>query len=1256
MNAKNLPLKFAFFVVLPALVCLYSIYRSGLNVGIDLAGGHSMVFEIRTKEAEMQGLEARKGELRGRLDRAADEAERSRLTDAIKAIDSELSRLKAERAYARDLPERMIAVFKKRVDPTGLRNIQWRPIGGNRIEVRMPASSAESQQAGRRYQEAMENLEKGNLQRSEIRKVLEAPADRREAVIEAVARGDKPMADRLRDFAAANDHAKAAAEKLKELQGKLQDLPADAPKEKRKQLAEAVGKAKDDGRNARGAWRRLRRGLQEGNISRGQMEVILRGYISPREQRVIKDEQEKRTRREAFARGMEEIRKAHAARLAEIDAVVEAYKAWANIRQHLEDPADLKRLIRKAGVLEFRITPSIYMGDRSIRPTDKEMDYYRGALTRDGPEAVRKQGGKYAWFPLHDESGFDDFILADHAGKTYILLCNEPDKIMLQETGRIAWRLRRAYPERDKNNRPAVGFEFNEAGARLFNDLTGRHIGRPMAILLDDEVYSSPSIQTAISKKGIITGMFTREEVSDLARTLEAGSLPGRLNPQPVAESTFGPAIGQINKERGIRAAYWGLIAVAVSVLAYYLLAGGIADVALVLNIILVLGAMSLLDAVFTLPGIAGVILTIGIAVDANVLIFERLREEQARSQSVRMALKNAYERAFSAIFDANVTTLLTCLILGWVGTQEIRGFAITLGLGIVFSLFTALVVTRWVFQALLDTRILTKPVSMLHIIGTPRINWMSKRYFFWCISAVLMGLGIASLVVQGGDVLGIEFSAGTKATITLRGDALMDGELPNDALISDRFKAKALELDYEKLRATATVETVVGPDAAGKFLDKYDADGDERVTEGEWKARAGNEAYFAKLAGDDKSITRLELKDRLPALSYQITTTETVLDKVRNTIRAAFGPQLEKRTRLAFQVVRGGRSQPIGAAIAADGNTLITSDLAQKAEAAYQGDLEDFVGGVMYVVRDVTPAISLDELKQRIAGMRNQPDFDFVRINETDVLGVGEPKDGKYTSFLVLAAPADPDASRTTRTWNDFTKSAYQWVVDQPLTREEAIVVNNFDAAIAAEATGLAVVAILLSCAAIVIYLWVRFGSAQWGLAAVICLVHDVIIVVGLVAVSGWLHDKFLGRLLGIESFKIDLAMIAALLTVIGYSVNDTIVVFDRIRENRGKLTTISPQVLNASINQTLSRTLLTSGTTFMVVFIMYVWGGPGIHAFNYALLAGIIFGTYSSVAVASPLLLGFKQALVVKTAAGRPAADRNTAPKAQGLGPGPK
>jgi SecD/SecF fusion protein len=202
---------------------------------------------------------------------------------------------------------------------------------------------------------------------------------------------------------------------------------------------------------------------------------------------------------------------------------------------------------------------------------------------------------------------------------------------------------------------------------------------------------------------------------------------------------------------------------------------------------------------------------------------------------------------------------------------------------------------------------------------------------------------------------------------------------------------------------------------------------------------------------------------------------------------------------------------------------------------------------------------------------------------------------------------------------------------INDALAREESLPVLNFDQAIAGEAARKAIMAIIFSWLAIVLYLWLRFGSLQWGIAAVICLVHDVLIVLGLVALSGYVYNTF-GEVLGIQAFKVDLAMIAALLTVIGYSVNDTIVVFDRIRENRGKMTTITPQVLNSSVNQTLARTLLTSTTTLIVVLVMYIFGGAGIRAFSFALLMGVLFGTYSSIAIASPLLMGFKKAVTAK------------------------
>jgi SecD/SecF fusion protein len=1274
MNAKNLPLKILLFVVVPAALCVWSIVGRGLKPGLDLAGGYVMEFVIRTREAELEGLRARRERVQAALDTATSEAKRSELTATLKQIDAKISQLESAGGMVGNLSERMAEVIKERIDPQGLRNVQVRPVGRDRIEIRMPAASEASQRAGRAYGQAVERLIKLNVQRSEIRRVIEAsPADR-PRVIEAIAGRNEQMAEALRELGSARDAAAGAGARREQairrflqadtagreavLQTLADRAPAlvnalrrraarvepnapRAPAAKPAELADALLAAENAVRDKTAAFRSRREALRDGNISRARLESVLRQYVSPKEAEAIRDKVEVETRRERYRRGLRRLREKCAdqpRRLEQLEQAVKAYEAWADVRQHLESPDDLKRLIRKAGVLEFRIAPvpaHLSTDRRHLRVPEQVVAEYRRRLQEEGPEAIRDSGDNYAWFPVHSPTGMDSFALADYGGKTYILLANEPGLVMLQEPGKVRWQLD-AYPTSDRQARRAVGFDMDETGARLFARLTAANRGRHLAILVDDEVHSAPVIRATISKSGIIEGRYTRDEVADLVRTLDAGSLPGRLDPNPVAdEQLFGPAIGRINRQRGVQAARWGLVAVAVFILGYYLLAGGIADLALALNVVFVLGAMSLMSAVFTLPGIAGVILTIGIAVDANVLIFERLREEQQRSQSVRMALKNAYERAFSAIFDANVTTLITCLILGWVGTPEVRGFAITLGLGIVFSLFTALVVTRWVFQILLDRRLIRRPIRMGRLLGVPSVNWIGKRHYFWGVSGVLIVLGVASLVWQGRNVLGIEFSAGTKATFALRPNALIAGRLPNDEVVREHFEAGASRLGYERLRDTAVVKEIIEPQAVAAFFTQHDRDGDGRVTAGEWLAGRGNtRAYFDRLdAGGDGVLSREEVSGRLPSRTFEVTTTETEPNKIKTVVRQQFGQQLESRTECRFDLARGRANAELGVQAAPDGVTAITPELSRQANLAYRSLLEDFEGGVVMIVSNVQPAISVAQYRSRIGDARRQPDFDFARIEDAEVIGLGQAASDQHTQFAVLASPADPAALEVARTRQPFKDSARRWLVEEPLQRGETVFVTAFSPTTAAQQAQLAVVAIVLSCAAIVGYLWFRFGSVQWGLAAMVCLLHDVVIVVGLIAASGWLHTTLFGRALAMDSFKIDLAMVAAILTVIGYSVNDTIVVFDRIRENRGKLATVSPQVINTSINQTLSRTLLTSGTTFIVVFIMYVWGGPGIHPFNYALLAGILFGTYSSVAVASPLLLGFKQAVVVRT-----------------------
>ena len=1168
MNSKNLLLKFG-FVILLVLFALWSIFLGrGLREGIDLRGGYSLVFEISVSEGDSSNV-----------------------------------------------AERTIAVLKRRIDPRGLENIEWRPLGKNRIEVRMPAGREESRTARNAYTDALSQLEKGNIHHSEIWKVLEADKADRPAVIAALAGRDKDRVKKLQEMAQANDAAMEAKKKVEQARG------------------EAAGqKAQKIYQDAMNVFEGKREELLESNIKLRRLQVILNYHVSPAEADAIADKKEIARRRRQFADGLADLKAKHPSMAGEIDHVVDLHKQWAAVRRYLDDPSDLKRLIAKAGVLEFRIarySPEAG-GDFSLSAALR--DTYEKQLLTEGPEAGRKRGEAYQWFNIRgDREGYGRLIVAaDDAGEYYVLLSNQPNDVLLQDD----WQLSDAYATTDPNTMtPAVEFKFDVRGATRFARLTSNHKGHAMAILLDDEVYSAPTIQAVISDRGIITGRFSPEDVADLVRTLDAGSLPARLNSEPVAERTFNPAIGRVNREMGKNAAYWGLIAVAGFMLIYYLRAGFIADVALVLNIILVVGAMSLMSAVLTLPGIAGLILTIGIAVDANVLIFERLREEQARAQSVRMALKNAYERAFSAIFDANITTMITCLILGWVSTEEVQGFAITLGLGIIFSMFTALVVTRWIFQLMLDRRALTKQVFMLHIVGVPRINWMSKRHFFWVLSLGMMTVGVISLAAQGRDILGIELSSGTQAVIKLKENALIDGQLPNDLLVRERFIDRAGQLGYEKLQATARVEELVDEYKVKNFLEDHHLSGDGNITPAEWQREKLNSAYFDILDADkDKLLTREELKN-LPERSYQVSTTEDRPKVIREVAGEAFGEALEARMRCDFKLVKGGKSSEVGVAVAADGMTKITAKLLRAADPKYLPVLRDHLDGVMFLIRDVKPAITRGELIQQVRQMRGQIDFADQRFNPTEIIPLVPVGEEGYSAFAVLVSPEDPSEIDDAASWEGFAK-AEQALLAEALRREQAIEVTSFDAQIAGEAQGRAIFAIILSCLAIVAYLWLRFGSAQWGLAAVICLIHDVLIVVGLVAASAWVHGTFIGRMLGMTSFKIDLAMIAAILTVIGYSVNDTIVVFDRIRENRGKLRTVSVQVINSSINQTLSRTLLTSSTTFIVVMIMYVWGGPGIHAFTYALLAGILFGTYSSVAVASPLLMGFKEALVSRAA----------------------
>jgi SecD/SecF fusion protein len=1175
MSGKYLWLKFA-SVGLLVLICLGSIfYGDGLKMGADIAGGYSMIFEIRE-------------------------------VDSPNAVNQTIS------------------VLKKRLDPSGLSSLEFRPLQNNRFEIRMPAASEDSQTRRNEYQNALEDLLDTNIQPSDIRAAQALSGEARQGKLDELATGSDARREVLAKVVSLADELDAANTRLQELQNKTaaaENLSEEQIIERDKQLQAA--------RNVRAEamdqYRETYDQLLETNINPMELHGLRAQYIEAQAKRREKDRQ---AAMENYQGRLERLLERYPGREDMLREVMRRFEDWVAVRRPLEDPGDVIRMIRKSGVLEFRIAPKV--GEL----TNAQVGAYRNRLRKEGPEGSRRDSDEYQWFPLLDEEGFGGNITEDFAGRRYVLLSNKAGETLLKgRPGEPQWSLKSAQPSMS-TGRPSVLFTMSPVGARLFGELTSQNVDKQMAILLDDEVYSAPNIQSAISDSGQITGRFTRQEVEDLVQILNAGSLTGKVSDEPVSQTSFSPALGAVAIEKGKQAAIIGLIAVAIFMVLYYLLPGFVADLALLLNLTLMLGFMSLFQAVLTLPGIAGVILTIGIAVDANVLIFERLREEQKKGIGLRQAMKNAYERAFSAILDANLTTLLICLFLfvvfGSVGMEEIRGFAITLGLGVAFSMFSALVFTRWIFQVLLNIGVLKDKVVMLRLVPKVNVNWMQKRYMFWIVSAALLVSGVTALVWQGRNVLGIEFSSGTQAVMRFKDDVVIDGNLLDDAVVRQRFHEHAEGNDR---LLTARVEEQIDEDLQQQFLSMYDADGNDAISKAEWSDAGKNMEFFALVDENDDGVLDAAELSRLPQRNYQVTTTETDVKVVEDVIDEAFGKQelLQRRIGVEFSLADSGTV--MGLPMDADGVTRLTAEATQAvANPTIRDEVRNYEGGIAMVVQDAQPAMSVAELRQRIRDFRMKPDFGRLAVNPYQVLGLKSNEEGKFTSFLVLVNPANPTMLTTDDAWENFQQNEKDLLVTA-LQSEEAIPAMNFDPTIAAETAQLAIVVVVLSWLTIIVYLWLRFGSARWGLAAVVCLVHDVVIVVGLVAASAWIYDRF-GSLLGIAPFKIDLPMVAAILTVIGYSVNDTIVVFDRIRENRGKLKYVTGEIINDSINQTLPRTLLTSFTTLIVVFIMYVWGGPGLKSFNYALLTGIIFGTYSSVAIASPLLLGVKQAIVAKVA----------------------
>ncbi len=1217
---KNLMPKSVLIVILVA-IALWTLYPPSktLKQGIDLAGGTSMIYAI-----DPEGLGP---------------------------------------AEEKDLAQKMINVLRRRIDPANIQNLVWRPQGNLRFEIQVPLANKETQLRRAKYEAALNALLRKNVNAATIMRALLQPAEQRREDLTTYAQNDPNRLEILTGLASVYDERvqsqnqrdalDATIEGLKEklssagvdmdrIEANRRDWIKLGDEELTKTLQDFLGSeaqvgtateyvatykeqvdvlnqlTMEGGLNDR--YQAAKRKLDELNLTQDQMTYALQ----------LPEKSSQRVDR------LESLKVEFPDRAADIDRVVTAFNAYRPFQGQLDDPRDLQRMLKGAGILEFRVLPT--QGRSELSAT--EIERYVQTLTEKGPKYV--PDNNYVWCEIEkmDEWNVPNTVVASFGDKYYVLASNRPDETMLHIGGGRDWTLEKSTPTTDNMGRRAIGFRMDDKGGALFYDLTRKNPSRPLCILLDAIAISAPEInpERPIGREGVITGSFGATEVSDMVNKLNAGSLPGRLIEQPISEKTIGPSIGADNRNQGIRAGIIGLIVVIIAMLVYYLLGGGIADLALMLNIFFVLAIMAGLRATFTLPGIAGIILTIGMTVDANVLIFERIREEQQKGSGLAIAIKNGYQRAFRAIFDSNLTTFITAAILYYVASEEIKGFAIVLMLGIASSMFTALFVTRVVFDLLVSKRLIKEHLFMLRLIRNPNVNWMGMRKMFFAISGTLIVLGLTVFFTRDNtknNKYDIEFTGGTSVQINLKNEVSLTRQN-----VEDRIVKVGQELGNRALQ-TANVYSL--GEAIGPASDGENSFRQYEITTTATNMTSAAVTFTPDAPQSADSVTaaikkaQVEFRrnlaslrvtpDRDKANSFVVSTSRINPSVMQNILQKAF-PEAEVAEPLIDEVVSNAVRSAFEGQLEIQQNlepTIVSETKITETQIDSYPELADYMGGLKIECRLGSPA-SLQDIDRRLKDLRFKPDTQNLVWYTYGLFGPDlKPVDPNQPVDAFVYVSADPEAGLrdfSEEEWNRFATNEKTRVLAATQLEASLPRVTQIDPSVGSEQKTRALIAIFLSLSAIVAYVWVRFGSVRYGLAAIASLVHDVTITLGAVTVCAYLAGTPIGQALLIGDFKINLAMVAAFLTLIGYSLNDTIVVFDRIRENRHKAQ-LTAQTITNSINQTLSRTIMTSFTTFIVVLVMYIWGGPGLRGFTFAMGFGIIIGTYSSIAIASPLLL---------------------------------
>jgi SecD/SecF fusion protein len=787
---------------------------------------------------------------------------------------------------------------------------------------------------------------------------------------------------------------------------------------------------------------------------------------------------------------------------------------------------------------------------------------------------------------------------------------------------------------------PAVFFDTTPGGARVMGALTASNLPDTasghyslLGIVMDGELISAPRINSTITSSGVIEGSFTDAEVDLLVGVLRAGRLPAVLRQEPISQNEISPLLGSDTIKQGKVSIVVSLAAVAGFLIVYYRFAGIVACLSLCLNLVLILALMMFVGAAFSLPGMAALVLTVGMSDDANVLIYERIREELRNGASIRMALRTGYQRATTTIVDSNLTTLITAFVLYAIGTEQLRAFAVALILGILMTLFAGVFCSRVFFEIMERTGNLKK-FTMMQMFSDTNWDLFHKRKYAFVLSGVLIVLGMGAAITRGSRIFDIDFTGGTSVQLLLkeqmpladvrrRVDNLKAKGIAQDVSVTEvksdllgpgviyRIDTSLPQLDASTA-SSAQVVSAIG-EVQNALMDEF-RDGEELLLKTRAMSFTPPSAIGAAIAPTSPGLPEVEG----PAASDPLGAT----DESANQDAAGDVPAENQGTMVPSSVD--------GFSLAGIGGDELLAYAGQYLLAQVDSAAGSPVGSVPSTSAATSSSSGADD-----SSLRSESSMQFEEAINAETL------EGLFKDTAKSLGIVQPDVQLVSDelNWIEGSSQGHKsWRVRLSTTPAQAeqilsvlktkldgtpvwLAANQIGSSVAGDKTRLALAAITGSLIGIIAYVWFRFERLSYGVAAVVALIHDVLITIGAIAATYWLKDVF--GFLMIDEFKISLPVTAALLTIIGYSINDTIVVFDRIRELKGKSPNLSAQLINDSINQTLSRTVLTSATTFLAVLVLYVLGGPGIHAFAFALMVGIFVGTYSSIFVASPLLL---------------------------------